>query len=158
MCARLQAIQSYRATMAVLRQQAAFVQQLFDTGVIDDMEREELLRWGGLPCCLFWLSTRPVTPCPVHSDDMEREELLRCGAACCVACFGRGLVTLAQPSQDTGIHAGCAIPRHWQLHVAKSRSLGGGLCMCMALPAAHQARETALRLASKHCPAVLLVC
>ena len=39
-----QAIQSYRATMAVLRQQAAFVKQLFDTGVIDDMERAELLR------------------------------------------------------------------------------------------------------------------
>lgn len=38
-----QAIQSYRATMAVLRQQAMFVQQLFDTGVVEDMEREELL-------------------------------------------------------------------------------------------------------------------
>ena len=30
--------------MAVLRQQAVFVQQLFDTGVVDDLEREELLR------------------------------------------------------------------------------------------------------------------
>ncbi|CAL5219904.1 g1831 [Coccomyxa viridis] len=40
---RFQAIQSYRATMAVLRQQALFVEQLFDTGVIDEMEKEELL-------------------------------------------------------------------------------------------------------------------
>ena len=41
---RFQAIQSYRATMAVLRQQAIFVQQLFDTGVVDEMEKEELLQ------------------------------------------------------------------------------------------------------------------
>ena len=41
---RFQAIQSYRATMAVLRQQAVFVQQLFDTGVVDEMEKEELLQ------------------------------------------------------------------------------------------------------------------
>ena len=41
---RFQAIQSYRATMAVLRQQALFVEQLFDTGVIDEMEKEELLQ------------------------------------------------------------------------------------------------------------------
>ena len=41
---RFQAIQSYRATMAVLRQQAMFVEQLFDTGVIDEMEKEELLQ------------------------------------------------------------------------------------------------------------------
>ncbi|BDA42347.1 probable Na(+)/H(+) antiporter NhaH at N-terminal half [Coccomyxa sp. Obi] len=40
---RFQAIQSYRATMAVLRQQANFVHQLFDSGVVDDIEREELL-------------------------------------------------------------------------------------------------------------------
>ena len=40
---RFQAIQSYRATMAVLRQQANFVKQLFDTGVVDDLERDELL-------------------------------------------------------------------------------------------------------------------
>ena len=40
---RFQAIQSYRATMAVLRQQAKFVKQLFDTGVVDDLERDELL-------------------------------------------------------------------------------------------------------------------
>ena len=41
---RFQAIQSYRATMAVLRQQAMFVEQLFDTGVVDEMEKEELLQ------------------------------------------------------------------------------------------------------------------
>ena len=41
---RFQAIQSYRATMAVLNQQVIFVKQLFDSGVIDDQEREEMLR------------------------------------------------------------------------------------------------------------------
>ena len=40
---RFQAIQSYRATMAVLRKQANFVAQLFDSGVVDDVERDELL-------------------------------------------------------------------------------------------------------------------
>ena len=40
---RFQAIQSYRATMAVLRQQALFVKQLFDTGVVDDLECSDLL-------------------------------------------------------------------------------------------------------------------
>jgi hypothetical protein len=40
---RFQAIQSYRATMAVLRKQADFVKQLFDSGVVEDMERDELL-------------------------------------------------------------------------------------------------------------------
>ncbi len=45
---RFQAIQSYRATMAVLRQQALFVEQLFDTGVIDEMEKEELLQCASL--------------------------------------------------------------------------------------------------------------
>ncbi len=40
---RFQAIQSYRATMAVLRQQTNFVHQLFDSGVVDDIERDELL-------------------------------------------------------------------------------------------------------------------
>lgn len=40
---RFQAIQSYRATMAVLRQQRLFVHQLFDSGVVEDQERDELL-------------------------------------------------------------------------------------------------------------------
>ncbi len=43
---RFQAIQSYRATMAVLRHQANFVKQLFDTGVVDELERDELLGCG----------------------------------------------------------------------------------------------------------------
>ena len=46
---RFQAIQSYRATMAVLRQQALFVEQLFDTGVVDEMEKEELLQCVSSP-------------------------------------------------------------------------------------------------------------
>jgi hypothetical protein len=52
---RFQAIQSYRATMAVLRQQAVFIEQLFETGVVDEMERDELLR---CPCPLFFRLTR----------------------------------------------------------------------------------------------------
>ncbi|GAB4814387.1 hypothetical protein N2152v2_001433 [Parachlorella kessleri] len=39
---RFQAIQSYRAAMAILRQQAAFVHQLYDSGVLDEREREAL--------------------------------------------------------------------------------------------------------------------
>ena len=41
---RFQAIQSYRATMAVLRQQADFVGELFASGVVDELERDHLLR------------------------------------------------------------------------------------------------------------------
>lgn len=47
---RFQAIQSYRATMAVLRKQADFVKQLFDSGVVEDAERDELLTCAALPC------------------------------------------------------------------------------------------------------------
>ena len=39
---RFRAIQTYRATMAVLRQQISFLHQLFDSGVIDEMERDIL--------------------------------------------------------------------------------------------------------------------
>ena len=41
---RFQAIQSYRATMAVLRHQRIFIKQLFDSGVVEDSERDELSR------------------------------------------------------------------------------------------------------------------
>ncbi|KAK9785975.1 hypothetical protein WJX73_007453 [Symbiochloris irregularis] len=41
---RFQAIQSYRATMAVLRQQQQFIKQLFDSGVVEETERDELAR------------------------------------------------------------------------------------------------------------------
>ena len=39
---RFRAIQTYRATMAVLRQQVSFLDELFDSGVIDEMEKELL--------------------------------------------------------------------------------------------------------------------
>ena len=39
---RFQAIQTYRATMAVLRKQAAFVDALFEAGAVDDDERAAL--------------------------------------------------------------------------------------------------------------------
>jgi hypothetical protein len=39
---RFRAIQTYRASMAVLKRQAVFVEQLFDTGVVDEMERDAL--------------------------------------------------------------------------------------------------------------------
>jgi hypothetical protein len=39
----LQAIQTYRATMAVMRRQAAFVAEAFDTGAVDADERDALL-------------------------------------------------------------------------------------------------------------------
>ncbi|KAK9861042.1 hypothetical protein WJX84_008386, partial [Apatococcus fuscideae] len=39
---RFRAIQTYRATMAVLRQQVSFLDQLFDSGVIDEMEKDIL--------------------------------------------------------------------------------------------------------------------
>lgn len=41
---RFQAIQTYRATTAVLKQQMAFIKNMYDSGIIDDMERDELLR------------------------------------------------------------------------------------------------------------------
>lgn len=64
---RFQAIQSYRATMAVLRQQALFVEQLFETGVVDEMEKEELLQ------CAPW--TLPCRPCPAHVSCTPRRAL-----------------------------------------------------------------------------------
>ena len=36
---RFQAIQSYRAAMAILRQQAVFVDELFASGIVNDPER-----------------------------------------------------------------------------------------------------------------------
>ena len=44
---RFQAIQSYRAAMAVLAQQERFVAQLFGAGVLDAGERETMLGPGG---------------------------------------------------------------------------------------------------------------
>lgn len=41
---RFRAIQTYRATVAVLKQQAAFVHSMYNSGVIDDLEAAELLR------------------------------------------------------------------------------------------------------------------
>ena len=49
---RFQAIQSYRATMAVMRQQRLFVKQLFDSGVVEDTERDELNRYASRPANL----------------------------------------------------------------------------------------------------------
>ena len=40
---RFQAIQSYRATMAILKQQIAFIKTMFETGVVDDSEKEQLI-------------------------------------------------------------------------------------------------------------------
>ena len=48
---RFQSIQTYRATTAVLKQQAAFVKSLYESGMVDDMERDELLRYM-LSLCL----------------------------------------------------------------------------------------------------------
>lgn len=45
---RFQAIQSYRASMAVLRQQRLFIKQLFESGVVEDAERDELNRYAPL--------------------------------------------------------------------------------------------------------------
>ena len=39
---RFAAIQTYRAAMAILRQQAIFVDQLFDSGIVDAQERDTL--------------------------------------------------------------------------------------------------------------------
>ena len=39
---RFQAIQSYRATMAVLRQQRTFIKSLLHAGVIEDLEHDQL--------------------------------------------------------------------------------------------------------------------
>ena len=58
---RFQAIQSYRATMAVLRQQAMFVEQLFDTGVVDEMEKEELLQCAPRTCFMTSLILETVS-------------------------------------------------------------------------------------------------
>ncbi|DBA77107.1 hypothetical protein WJX77_005031 [Trebouxia sp. C0004] len=41
--ARFQAIQSYRAAMAIMRQQANFVEQLYSSGMVDEQEQEQLL-------------------------------------------------------------------------------------------------------------------
>ena len=47
---RFQSIQTYRATTAVLKQQAGFVKSLYESGMVDDMERDELLRYMLSPC------------------------------------------------------------------------------------------------------------
>lgn len=47
---RFQAIQTYRATMAVLKQQLAFVNTMYDSGIVDDLEKEELLRCQPVFC------------------------------------------------------------------------------------------------------------
>ena len=41
---RFRAIQTYRATMAVLKQQAAFIKSMYNSGLVDDMEHDELQR------------------------------------------------------------------------------------------------------------------
>lgn len=51
---RFQAIQSYRAAMAVLRQQVHYVEHLRDSGMIDEAEQEMLLKSVE---CLFIAST-----------------------------------------------------------------------------------------------------
>lgn len=40
---RFRAIQTYRASMAILKRQSVFVEQLFESGVVDDAERDALL-------------------------------------------------------------------------------------------------------------------
>lgn len=42
---RFQAIQSYRAAMAVLRQQVHYIEQLRDSGMIDEAEEGMLLKY-----------------------------------------------------------------------------------------------------------------
>ena len=41
--ARFQAIQTYRAAMAILLQQQRFVEQLYSSGMVDESERELIL-------------------------------------------------------------------------------------------------------------------
>ena len=41
--ARFQAIQTYRAAMAILRQQQHFIDQLYTSGMVDENEREMLV-------------------------------------------------------------------------------------------------------------------
>lgn len=43
---RFRAIQTYRASMAILKRQSVFVEQLFESGVVDDAEREALLGYS----------------------------------------------------------------------------------------------------------------
>ena len=45
---RFQAIQTYRATEAVLKQQMTFVKSMYDSGIVDEMEHGELMRRGPL--------------------------------------------------------------------------------------------------------------
>lgn len=40
---RFQAIQSYRAAMAILRQQLLFVEELYETGMIDNREKSDMI-------------------------------------------------------------------------------------------------------------------
>lgn len=43
---RFRAIQTYRACTAVLKQQMAFIKTMYESGIVDDMERDELLRYA----------------------------------------------------------------------------------------------------------------
>ena len=66
---RFRAIQSYRAAMALLRQQERFVDQLFTAGVLDGGERERMLEPGEREqkmrgCLLAPVGCRVVVCCP----------------------------------------------------------------------------------------------
>ena len=41
---RFQAIQTYRATTAVIKQQMTFIKSMYESGIVDEMEHDELLR------------------------------------------------------------------------------------------------------------------
>ena len=72
---RFQAIQSYRAAMAVLRQQVHYIEQLRDSGMIDEAEEGMLLKYepfSYLFVCLSYLIT------PVEHTTSEVSKLHCC--------------------------------------------------------------------------------
>ena len=71
---RFQAIQSYRAAMAVLRQQVHYIEQLRDSGMIDEAEEGMLLKYA-TPCLLL----PDQMPCTFHMLNARH----RCHYAAC---------------------------------------------------------------------------
>ncbi|KAK9828685.1 hypothetical protein WJX72_001519 [[Myrmecia] bisecta] len=91
---RFRSIQSYRAAMALLRQQGLFVEQLFSSGMVNEVEREKLLEpiekrerdleklgsIGRPPTITEVLRSTPVLhelPEPVFEGILRRSQLVR---------------------------------------------------------------------------------
>ena len=68
---RFQAIQSYRATMAVLRQQRTFVHSLLNAGVVEELEHDQLQGCVSDVRCQETLDVKPAAALHQHRIPMH---------------------------------------------------------------------------------------